>query len=76
MSILIILSFHHGIACKKIEPAPEDLDGLAHYFWDKFDEGLDEEIALAVINLEAAIDSEGEEGTTSRLTDESVALIG
>ena len=46
-----------------------------HYFWDKFDEGLDEEIALAVINLEAAVGDDGEEGTISSLTDASLASI-
>ena len=32
-------------ACRPVDPAPEDLDALLHYFWQKADTGSDAEIA-------------------------------
>jgi hypothetical protein len=49
MTLLLLL------ACKAPEPAPSDLDGLAHYFWQKYDAGADEELAEAVRKLDAAL---------------------
>lgn len=43
------------VACKHPDPAPADLDGLAHYFWQKYDEGTAEELSEALVNLDAAI---------------------
>lgn len=42
-------------ACGHVEPAPEDLDGLAHWMWEKYATSSDEELAVAVGNLDAAI---------------------
>lgn len=43
------------LACKHPDPAPADLDGLMHFAWQKYDDGLDEELADAVVHLDAAI---------------------
>ena len=47
-----------SMGCKKVEPAPEDLDGLFHYFWSNYEDGTDEDLALAVINAHDAIDGD------------------
>jgi len=44
--------------CKPVDPAPDDLDGLFHYVWEKYDQGLDEEIAEAVVNAHHAVDAD------------------
>jgi hypothetical protein len=49
MTLLLLL------ACKATDPAPEDLDGLAHYLWQKYDAGTDAELAEAVRQLDAAL---------------------
>lgn len=43
------------VACKHPDPAPQDIDGLAHWFWVNYDAGTDEEMAAAVVALDAAI---------------------
>jgi hypothetical protein len=68
-------------ACN-VEEAPEDLDGLFHWFWTHYDEefaddivteydgGSDEEIALAVINAHEVIDGDHlAEAETGALSD-------
>lgn len=66
--------------CKDVDPAPEDLDGLFHYVWEKYDDGLDEELALAVINAHAAIDgdelSEVQDGSLSAFTRDEMDRVG
>lgn len=68
------------IGCKKVEPAPEDLDGLLHWFWTHFDDGLDEELADGIVNLHEAVDGdaldEHMDGSISRLDDDEIALVG
>jgi hypothetical protein len=75
--LLLALTLLPG--CKKVEPAPEALDDLLHYTWQKYDDGLDEELANAVINLDDAVQG-GEldppDGSISDLTDDEIALVG
>ena len=40
--------------CKAVDPAPEDLDGLFRYYWENWEQGLDEDLAQATINIHAA----------------------
>jgi hypothetical protein len=68
------------IACANIEPAPEDIDGLAHYLWQNYDNEGDEELALGIENLHIAIDgdtlSEIHKGSISRLSSEELEAVG
>lgn len=67
-------------ACRNVEPAPEDLDSLMHFVWQQLDEGTDEALNDAVLNLHDAIDgdalSDVLEGQVSYLSEEEVAYIG
>lgn len=59
-------------ACETIEPAPKDLDGLAHWFWLNYTAADDAEMADAVDKLHRALDADALEepgqGTVSRLS--------
>lgn len=76
MSVLLLLV----AGCKKVEPAPAELDDLFHWMWGRYDEGTDEELAEALINLDAAVDGatieDATDGTLTDLTAEEVALVG
>ncbi len=65
--------------CQDVEPAPDDLDGLFHYTWAKYGDGLDEELAGAAINFDAALDAanldEVVDGTLSAFTREEMDLV-
>ncbi|TNE86507.1 MAG: hypothetical protein EP330_22475 [Deltaproteobacteria bacterium] len=73
-------------ACRKVEPAPEDLDGLVHFVWQQLDEGEDAALTDAINNLHIAIDGDtigfpngdGDilEGVVTDLTPEEVASFG
>ncbi len=39
------------LGCKNVDPAPENLDALAHYYWDHFDDADDDAVAGGVLNL-------------------------
>lgn len=66
--------------CKKVEPAPAELDELFHWMWDRVDEGEDAEVADGLVNLDLAVDGEGIEepfdGAVGDLTVEEIALVG
>jgi len=65
------------VGCKKVEPAPREFDALIHYVWEKAEAGSDEELAEAIVNLEAATaDLELPDGSVSRLSDDEIALVG
>ncbi len=51
-----------GAGCEDVEPAPDDLDGLFHYTWTKYGDGLDEELAGAIVNFDAAVDAANLDG--------------
>jgi hypothetical protein len=59
-----------------VDPAPADLDGLIHFFWDNYRDGENETLAAAVPNLDATIpDSLPLEGAQTRLTSEQLNSI-
>jgi len=68
------------LACKKVDPAPEDIDGLSHYFWQHYDNDDDSVIATGILNAFAAIDPNSLEeplkGSISNLTTEELSLVG
>ena len=61
------------------EPAPEDLDGLIHYFWDNFNEES-QIIQQGVVNIHDVLDgdtlSEVMDGSVSNLTQQQTELVG
>lgn len=67
-------------ACKKVEAAPEDVDGLLHFLWQNVELGEDEQLAEGVANLHVALDGgtrdEVTDGTVSRLVDAEVEPLG
>jgi len=69
-----------GAACAPLEPAPSDLDGLFHYFWQKAEAGTDAELAEATTNASAAIAASdleaGPEGSLTDITRDEIALVG
>lgn len=69
-----------AFGCKSVDPAPTELDDLIHFVWDKYDEGLDEELSSSLINLQAAIDGDTLEdvldGMVSTLSKEQVEPLG
>jgi hypothetical protein len=72
--ILILL-----LGCKSVEPAPQDIDGLSHYFWQHYDNEDDEVIASGITNAFLAIDpenlTEAMKGSISNLNQEELALV-
>ncbi len=66
-------------ACK-VEPAPEDLDGLAHWFWQHLDDEDSAALQEGAVNLYAALDGASFEGplygTISTLSIEELGLVG
>lgn len=67
-------------ACKKVDPAPADLDGLVHFMLANFDVGEQEQLVEGLVNLDAAVGGDSLEettdGTLSDLTAEEVAHLG
>ncbi len=68
-------------ACKPVEPAPADLDGLMHWFWDKHAQGTDEDLLEGVDNAFGLVDldllAEGPvDGSLSPLSADEAALVG
>ena len=65
------------LACRNIEPAPEDLDGLLHYLWENGRTGDDAQLAEAIENLDAAVGdfTETTDGVVSRLSTEEADLV-
>lgn len=69
------------LGCKAVDPAPADLDGLLHWFWQRHDEGLDEELhegvrnAFDLVDVEA-LDEAVQDGSLTDLTADEAALVG
>jgi hypothetical protein len=67
-------------ACRKVEPAPEDLDGLLGWTWANYDVAEDADVRAAALSLidVAAItaDSDALRGSATDLTPEVVAGFG
>ena len=68
------------VGCKKVEPAPTELDDLAHYFWVNHDNEDSEQVASAVANLYTALDADNLDGSwdgsISDLTQDELELVG
>lgn len=69
------------LACRKIEPAPADLDGLLHWFWAEYEPAEDEALLEGITNAQAIVDvqalaEEFEDGTLTDLSVEEAALVG
>jgi hypothetical protein len=72
-SFIVLLS---AAACGRVDPAPEDLDGLIHFFWDSYADGENDDLARAIPNLHAAIPATLPlEGAQSRLVASQLASI-
>jgi hypothetical protein len=67
-------------ACAKVHPAPMNLDGLIHYFWDNYTSGSDENIAGGVNSLHAnaygAKVTDPRDGSFSRMTSDELDPVG
>ena len=67
-------------SCRPVPEAPADVDGLMHFFWQKVDEGEDDEIAQGVVNLHEATDGdvldETVDGQLTSLDADEIALVG
>jgi hypothetical protein len=78
LSAAAALTFFAG--CEQLDPAPEDLDGLFHYFWSLHDDGVHEELASGVANADLALAgvdlAEEIDGTLSDLDGDEAALVG
>ncbi len=68
------------LGCKSVEPAPEDIDSLAHYFWDHYDDDEDASLSAGVVSLHAALDADSlsavSQGSITGLSSEQLALVG
>lgn len=66
-------------ACGKVDPLPEDLDGLFHYLWLHAEDGEPAEMAAAVAKVEALVGGaeleEALHGTLTDLSAEEVAVV-
>ena len=75
LSSILMASMLTG--CRGVDPAPEDVDGLLHYFWQNVDgepEALQEGVqTLHEVQGEAI--EEVVDGNVSRLSQEEVALV-
>lgn len=75
LSLLVALT-----GCKKVEPAPAELDELFHFVWPKFDVGTPEELHEAVVNMHDAVDGntldEATDGSLTRLSATDAAVVG
>lgn len=67
--ILLLLS------CAKPETAPRDLDALIHAFWGFYEEGTDDEVVAAMIELDAIVEEDPTKGTYSDLEKEEAAIV-
>lgn len=56
--------------CKAVDPAPDDLDGLFHWFWLHYDDGTDADLLDAVANFHDAAQADAIDGVTDGLLSE------
>jgi len=68
------------VACKPVRPAPEDLDGLQHWFFDNYDVADDAQMSEAIDLLHAAADGDtieaASDGSATDLVVEQIAWSG
>ena len=69
-----------AVACKPVDPAPEDLDGLFHWFWTNYEAAGDGDWLDAVNNAHAAMGMAALEdvvdGTLTEFTREEMDVVG
>jgi hypothetical protein len=69
-----------ALGCRGVEPAPEDLDGLMHWFWRHYEDGDDESLIEGLRNAHTALDAnhleEPVQGSLTTLDTEDAALVG
>ncbi|MEZ4321075.1 MAG: hypothetical protein R3F61_26585 [Myxococcota bacterium] len=73
----LLLVFATLVGCRKVEPAPDDLDGLLHFFWQNA-ESEDDVLAEGFASLDASSGAALEDvidGNVSRLTLEEAQLV-
>lgn len=79
-TLLLSVPLLATLGCKKVDPAPRELDALLHWFWTEYSEGTDEELAEGIANLYDAVDAanfeELSDGSVSKLTKDEAALVG
>ncbi len=67
------------VACK-VEPAPQDLDGLSHWFWQHLDDEDPQALQEGASNVFAALEEGGYDwplkGSISTLSADELALVG
>lgn len=68
------------LGCRKVEPAPEDLDGLVHFSWEHLDDASPDALIDAVEKIHAAVGgdsfTDNIEGSVTHLDKEAVAQFG
>ena len=78
--VLAVLAASVMFSACKVEPAPEDLDGLAHWFWQHLDDESPEALQAGAVNLYAALDGAGFEGplngTITTLSADETGQVG
>jgi len=67
LSLFLALS----AGCKKVEPAPADLDSLFHWFWANFEAAESADIGEAADDLHAVVDG----GSLDEVMDGSITLM-
>lgn len=78
--ILSALTVSLVLSACKVEPAPEDLDGLTHWFWQHLDDEDPEALQTGAESLWAALDAPSFEGpidgSITSLSADELALVG
>ena len=68
-----------GVGCKAVEPAPEDLDGLFHWFWTNYEAATDDDWLDGINNAHAAMGmgvlEDVVDGSLSSFTREEMDLV-
>ena len=68
-----------AVGCKAVEPAPEDLDGLFHWFWTNYEDASDTDWLDGINNAHAAMGmaalEEVADGGLSEFTREEMDLV-
>jgi hypothetical protein len=69
--------------CKAVDPPPEGLDDLFHYYWGHHEAGVDEELALALINFNDLVETDFDftvedvyDGSLTDITQDELDLVG
>jgi hypothetical protein len=78
--ISTVLAASVAMSACKVEPAPEDLDGLTHWFWQHLDDEEPDALQAGAASLYQALDGAGFEGpldgTITTLSADETALVG